>query len=400
MPDAPGALLDLLVRFPDGRSAQLPAAITISAPGAAAQDSPSVSKPTNDAAAFRKFDLYADRITRWNVHDHINLLNIYPSFLNSDALLVTRSAGDTMGLFRSKPHDGINFNCGCRGSPSYVGYTVAPPQYATSIGILSMASGVFNGTGEFNDYNVPTLSLTWTFADGDSASQTVRVGKHVRNFRSGGPPQDCGGPQPFYAVPPDSLAAVLYTGPVPVPNWQPGEVYYDAQELPLDPVNRPKKVAALRIAAVDHENWCAPRGIWFSTEHYLYGFSIWPNFRVTNPQAQPVVHQSQNTGKDHGGYLFGNTVVGTRRTTNTTACQVASAAMAYTYADFDCTVDSLNAFLQRSRGYEPDAVALVKFVSPLGDVIRYRALGGTKLKVDNTFVVEHGMTPIHWRPIR
>ena len=62
--------------------------------------------------------------------------------------------------------------------------------------MLTMAKGVFNGTGEFNDYNVPTLNLVWTFAGGDSASQTVRVGKHVRNWRSDAP-VDCNGPQPY-----------------------------------------------------------------------------------------------------------------------------------------------------------------------------------------------------------
>ena len=61
-PDSPGGLLDLLVRLPDGRTAQLPAAIAVSAPMATAQASPSLSKPTNDAAAFRTFDLYADRV--------------------------------------------------------------------------------------------------------------------------------------------------------------------------------------------------------------------------------------------------------------------------------------------------------------------------------------------------
>ncbi|HEY2954483.1 MAG TPA: hypothetical protein VGK89_04470 [Candidatus Eisenbacteria bacterium] len=387
-PDSPGALLDVLVRLPDGRGAQMPAAVTIAASPSSAQAGESFSKPTNDAAAFRKFDLYADRITRWNVTDHWAYVNrdIYPSSLDSDALLVTRSVTDTMALFRSKPYDGIDFNCGCLGYPSYVGYAVTPPQYATSIGMLSMAKGVFNGTGDFNDYNVPTLRLTWTFADGDSASQTVRVGKHVRNWISGS--QDCGSPQPYYVVPPDSLATVLYTGPLPPP-WPPGDAYYDVAELPLAPENRPRKLSALRIDAVDHVDYCGASSL--STEHFLYGFSIWPNFRVLNSQGQPVQRQSQFTDKDHGGYLHGSTVVGSRRTTNFTACQVASMAMAYTYAGFPCTVDSLNVFLQRAKGYEPDRVADVTSVSPSGDVISYTATGGTALKVNDTFVVEHGM---------
>ena len=391
-PDSPGALLDLVVRLPDGRRSLLPTAISIAASPATAQANPSLSKPTNDTAAFRRFDLNADRVASVNVHDHWSQFNqnIYPSSLDSDALLVTRSATDTMGLFKSKPYDGIDFNCGCQGYPSYVDYAVTPPQYATSIGLLSMAKGVFNGTGEFNDYNEPVLRLRWTFADGDTdtAGQTIRVGKHVRNWRSDAP-LDCNGSQPYYVLPPDSLAAVLYTGPLPPP-WTPGDAYYDAAELPLAPGNRSKRLASLRIAAVGHTDNCSD-GRHLYTEHFLYGVSIWPNFRVANSQGQPVMRQSQNTNQPHGGYLYGNAAVGTRRTTDVTACQVASMAMAYTFAGFPCTVDSLNAFLQRSKGYEPDAVAYANFVSPSGDVIHYKALGGTKLRVNNTFLVEHGV---------
>jgi hypothetical protein len=200
---------------------------------------------------------------------------------------------------------------------------------------------------------------------------------------------ECGGPQPYYVQLPDSLATELYAGPLPSPPWTPGEAYYDAVELALAPENRSKKVAALRIAAVDHVDHCG--GLYFGTEHFLYGFSIWPDFRVANSQGQPVVRKPQSTGEDHGGYLYGNTPVGTRRKTDATACQVASMAMAYTYAGFNCTVDSLNVYLRRSRGYEPDCVAVVTFVSPSGDAIRYTAAGKTKLTLGDTYVVEHGM---------
>jgi len=61
-PDSPGALLDLLVRLPDGRSVQLPAAITIAASPATARIEPLLNRPTNDTAAFRRFDLNADRV--------------------------------------------------------------------------------------------------------------------------------------------------------------------------------------------------------------------------------------------------------------------------------------------------------------------------------------------------
>jgi hypothetical protein len=185
------------------------------------------------------------------------------------------------------------------------------------------------------------------------------------------------------------LATELWSGALPSPPWTSGDAYYDAAELPLAPGNRSKRLAALRIAAVGHTDNCSD-GRHLYTEHFLYGLSIWPNFRVTNAQGQPVVRKSQTTGHDHGGYLFGNDPVGTRRTTNRTACQVASMAMAYTYAGFDCTVDSLNAFLQRTKGYEPALVAIVSFVSPSGDLLGFTPTGKDSLEVGDTFLVEHG----------
>jgi len=385
-PDSPGALLDLVVRLPDGRSYQLPAAITIAAPAALAKIKSSLSRPTNDTSAFLRFDLNAHRIASVNVHDHFDL-GVYPDRLESDILLVRRSVGDTMGLFKSMPHDGIDFNCGCQGNPSYVDYAITPPQYATSIGLLSMASGAFNGTGAFNDYNEPALRLRWTFADGDTgtAGQTIRIGKHVRNWRSGS--RDCNGSQPYYVLPPDSLSALVDSLSLPSPPWEAGTAYYDAQELPLAPQYRSKRLAALRIAAVDREDNCG--NLLFSTEHFLYGFSIWPNFRIADSQGQPLVRKSQTTGDLHGGYLYGTVPVGTRRTTDVTACQVASMAMCYSFAGFPCTVDSLNAFLQRSDGYLPDNVAYVKYVSPSGDSVYFSQLGGVKLRANDTFLVEH-----------
>lgn len=120
---------------------------------------------------------------------------------------------------------------------------------------------------------------------------------------------------------------------------------------------------------------------------------MWPEFQVANAQGDTLVRQSQFTNRAHGGYLFGSQPIGTRRTTNKTACQVASMAMCYTYAGFPCTVDSLNAHLQRSQGYKPSEVCIVTWVSPTGDTIRYRpyAPDGTLLDQPlDEFLVERG----------
>lgn len=118
--------------------------------------------------------------------------------------------------------------------------------------------------------------------------------------------------------------------------------------------------------------------------------STWPDFEVRDSLGESVVRQSQFTNVPHGGYMFGGAPVGTRRTTNKTACQIASQAMCYTYAGFATTVNGLNTYLQQNRGYQPDLVAIVSSVSPTGDAISYTATGDTRLNVGDRFLVEHG----------
>ncbi|MBI5708842.1 MAG: hypothetical protein HZC42_00815 [Candidatus Eisenbacteria bacterium] len=338
--------------------------------------------PTNDAAAFRTFDLYADRTAAVNVVDHVNVSG-YPSYLVSNSLLVTRTPGssDTVALFNSEPHDGVYFEVNGSHPQSYVEYAVTPPQFATSLGFLAMGVIVFNGTGAFNDFGKPLLRATVTYADGDTAIRTLHVGNHVREYLDSD--FSCNFVNiPLYTTrPSDPLSGYIY---------EDGTYFYDVQEQLLPQSKRSKRAVSIRIDGVVLDHFCSTWVPHIYAGSDLFGVSLWPNFAVRNALNQPVVRQSQVTGRDHGGYLFGSTVVGTRRRTDRTACQVASQAMSYTYAGFACTVDSLNAHLQRSRGYEPDRVAVVTFVSPSGDAIRYTAAGQSKLNVDDEFLVEHG----------
>src|SRR5688572_10476282 len=126
--------------------------------------------PSDDAAGFRRLDLYGDRIGAVNVLDHRNISG-YPGVLNNDFLLVTRTPGsiDTVSLFNSEPYDGIYFEVSGSASQSYVEYAITPPQYATSLGFLANGVNIYNSTGAFNDFGKALMRATVTYTDGDTA---------------------------------------------------------------------------------------------------------------------------------------------------------------------------------------------------------------------------------------
>jgi hypothetical protein len=342
--------------------------------------------PTNNAAAFKTFGLYSDRTSSGNTSDHLNFAG-YPSFLASPPpLLVMRpipGSPDTMALFNSFAKDATQFMVNATQTESFSTYTVSPPQFATSLGSLLMGVSIYNGSGAFADFGKQLATATVTYVDGDTTIARLNVGTFVRDYFDSGPSTCSGVSQPLYTTrPTDPLTAYIYES---------GGNYFDAQESLLPKSKRSKRIASIRIESTLLSRICGPPFPFTIYSGSLFsGFSIWPNFTIVNASLQPVVRLSQFTGVAHGGYMFAGQPVGTRRLTNATACQVASMAMTYTYAGFNCTVNALNTYLQQNRGYEPEQVAIVKFVSPTGDAIRFTATGKSKLNVDNTFVVEHG----------
>ena len=170
------------------------------------------------------------------------------------------------------------------------------------------------------------------------------------------------------------------------------DYHHDLQETRLPVAKRNKRLASVEFLAEP-----LPRNPSGGCPQYygtsaLSGVAVWPEFEVTDAEGDTVVRLSQNTNQPHGGYLFGSAVVGSRRSTSATACQVASMAMCYGSAGFDCPVDSLNAHLQRNKGYEPSEVAIVTWVSSTGDTIRYTPYtkDGTQLTIGDRFLVERG----------
>lgn len=341
--------------------------------------------PTNDAAAFRMFHLYAERTASLNTIDHLNFF-AYPSSLASPPpLLVTRptpGSGDSVALFNSFAKDAIYFEVNVGPTQSYSAYAVTPTQFATSLGTLLMGVNIYNGTGAFADFGKPLATATITYADGDTTIARLNVGTYVRDYFDSGS-LTCGpSSHPLYTTrPTDARSAYIY---------ETSGNYLDAQEFLLPKSKRSKRISSIRFDGVLLDHFCSTFVPHVYGGSRLAGFSIWPDFSIVNASSQPVVRQSQFTNVDHGGYMFGGIPVGTRRTTNVTACQVASQAMAYTYAGFATTVNDINTYLQQNQGYQPDQVAIVTFVSPTGDAIRYTATGGTKLNVGDRFLVEHG----------
>ena len=267
-------------------------------------------------------------------------------------------------------------------------YTFPPNTYANRIGAIVTADDWTNPT----ESTLPILIASFTFQDGrtwgtgtlydvsSGLGYPFLLYYRVRDWSD----QVVPGDPNFVAQP---LNPAVFPLCAQASNGGVGNVYSDLQTFFIPDTLRNTALQTVTFAshttAFDSMHVTSAHGL-------VTGLTVWPQFAIASNDAQPVVRQSQQTGLPHGGYLHGSTIVGTRRATNVTACQVASLAMAYTYAGVPCTVDSLNAHLQRHRGYDPDPVAHITFVSPSGDVVRYTQTGATKLNVGDEFLVEHG----------
>lgn len=379
VPNIPGKSLDVIVRLPDGRQGRLADGVTVGELPAGALAATTWYRPTNDSAAFRVFDIYADRTAAVGSYDHFTG-SVYPSYLHNDNLLVTRSPTDTVALFNSDANDGTILYVFPGHPESWVEYTLSQPRRMTSVGLLTMGRDLYNGSGDFADLGKPWASVLATFADGDTAGVRLRAGTHLRNWGTG---TACGGQPLFTGVPTDTLTAVIYSGAE-------GR-YYDAQEVRLPTEKWSKKLSKLRVSCIQNVHACT-----FGPEYTgvrYHGLAAWPEFGVTNGSGQGVVREPQETGTAHGGYLYGGVAVGTRRLTDETACQVASMAMNFAFYGVPCTVTQLNAYLRSHQGYQPDPVAVVTRVSVTGDTIEFSGPAksdGVNWKDGDQFLVERG----------
>ena len=283
--------------------------------------------PSNAAAGYTLLDLYSNRLNSAGINDNINL-SVYPAYLTSPSLLVTRSSTDTVGLFNSQPNRAVNFEANGGTPASYVTFLITLPQYATSIGTLSMGYELFNGTGGFADCGKPLLRTVVTYADGDSATSTLSVCSQLRDWANAGPAFCPDAQPPAISPPTDPLAGVVYQ------QASPG-FYYDVQELRLPPQKRNKRVSTLRVQGVLLDHLCSISVPHLYAGSYLCGLSLWPNFSVVNRAGQSIAPQFQNDGSwantPYGGYLYGGSPVGSWRFMKNTGCFVSCLSMLNNY---------------------------------------------------------------------
>lgn len=358
------------------------AVVVVGLLGLCGQVRPALSAtPSNAAAAFRQVPLTSPSGgTGYATGGHLT----WPTFLDS---LRIRAIGGTDSIqIKSTRTQGVTI--GLNGS---VAYALPPKTFANRVGAIVTA----NDWDDNTETGFPVLTASFTFSDGrtwgdgtlfdvsSSRGYPFLLGFRVRNWSDQVVPGD-----PYFVAQPPNPA--VFTLCAQASNGGVGDVFSDVQTFSIPDTLR--NTALQTVTFASHTTAFDSTHITSATA-LVSGLVLWPHFKVANTQGDTVARQSQATGAAHGGYLFGSQPVGTRRTTNKTACQVASMAMCYTYAGFPCTVDSLNAHLQRRRGYLPSDVCIVTWVSPTGDTIRYRpyTVDDTRLvPPDDEFLIERG----------
>ena len=344
---------------------------------------PSLPRPSNATAGIRMLDLHADQTLAVNV---VNFSLPYPTSLTSDSLLVTRPAlSDTMALFRSRPANSIEFNGGLANSPSFVDYKVAPPQYTTSIGLMQMAEKATSGPAGYNDYDVPIVRVRALYSDGDSSVVQLKVGRQIRNYKTGTISCPLGPILQFYTqFPDDPLTALIYDG---------SGMFLDAQEVPLAPSKRTSKLQSIRISELPIiYTGCSMTGT-TAAQSILNGISVWPSFEITNRHDQGVQLQKQSGAygmQAYGGYVLRDTLFGAHGTIGSSGCFLSCMAMANTYFGNAVTVPELDKYLALNKGYSPTTVVTLDHVNGQdpGSTVSWTVKGDKTLVLGDTILVE------------
>jgi hypothetical protein len=339
------------------------------------------SRPSNADTAFRQVPLSAPSGGHGYALNAGHLAE-WPALLDSSSLVRAIGGLDSV-LIASSRSKGVSISL-----DGAVTYTLPPNTYANRVGTIITAND-----GQPWDGGLPMLSASFSFSDGrrwgsGTVSDVQFGGGHpfslsnsVRNWSDQVAPSFPG----MVAFPFAPGIAQLYAGPA---QSGPGNVFSDVQTFSI-----PDTLRSAALSSVTFTSYSVVPGLYTtSTTGMISGFVVWPQFKVANANGDTLARKSQVTNRLHGGYLYGSAPVGTRRSTNLTACQVASLAMCYEFAGFSCNVDSLNAHLQRHHGYSPSDVAIVTDVSPTGDEIRFKPYSpdGTQLRANDLILVEKG----------
>jgi len=346
-----------------------------------------VNQPTDAANPFRKINLHS-RIADRNVSDGVDV-PAYPASVDSSSLLVLRSSGDSVALFNSTPHNGIGLSSLLpeRFISGFAQFSLGAR--ATSAGLLTVGSVVTNGPGPWADFGKTLQWIVAYYANGDSATDSLIVGKHIRNFQSG--TVGCSDPYPTYTtLPTDTLHGEVWSG------TQDGTQYfYDVQEMRLPISKRGRTITSIEVRAdsINHDPGCA-----VLATSAVFGLSLWNKFAILSPSNAAVVLQRQNDavwGSDlYGGYTYNSSVVGGDRTISALGCLLACMSMANQYYGVPCTARTLNQWLQgHLGGYGGMPVASIKHIDgtgAIGDTVRFRLKGDAIKKRGPSFLIERG----------
>jgi FlgD Ig-like domain len=364
-------LYDLVVTLPDSSSTVAPDAVTVQSE---AEATSTVNRPTDDANAYTRINIH-NHIARWYPYETDIGVFGYPSYLNTDNLLVAPTVTDTVGLFMSFSENGVALYYPLQ-QMGFVRYS-ASNRTASSIGLLSMAADAING-GANDDTNRPFLTVMTHHANGDSMLTHLRVARHMRNQFSG--TSGCG---TYYATAPDdSLCHEVFSGP-----RFDDECFYDEQEIRIPKAKRGSPVDYVEVRS----DSTPPGGTCPQRTTYLFGLSMWNRYRVANQAGEGVGLQLQSDWSDrYGGYYEPTgTLVGDDRDIATLGCLLTSICIVHGFYGISVTPGVLNDWLQhRKNGYGRAQVAEVTALGS-NDTLSFN-WGGPK-KHGPTFLIERGL---------
>ena len=326
------------------------------------------ARPSNDASAFQKFSLYADRSASAGTTDHVNL-SVYPAALNDTAYMVLHTVGsvtDTVALLNNQPYDATGMEVNAATPASYAEFAVVPPRLATSVAVSVNAYFVFAGFDQFDDFLKPLVTVTVTYEDNSTWPATLNVDQHVRGWVQSN--VTCGTTTIFPAtgLPYDALVVPLFAS---------GGHYLDMQEFRLPRV--PKKITKIRVEAIGLDHFCSTFVPHIYAGYRLHAVSLWPRFDLQSRTGASIVPQYQIGSSyetdAYGGYLdpVTSAIVGSYHTVGGYGCFLADLAMALTYVRTSITVPALNAAMQMNQGFEAEFVCNITGVSgqSVGDTV-------------------------------
>ena len=358
----------------------LSAALTFAVHG---QSAAQALRPSNADTAFTQIPLLTPSAGTGYVADVGHAT--WPSLLDNSALIRAIGGGDSVLIASTRTH---GVSVGLNGT---VTYTLPPGTYANRVGAIVTA----NDWTDPDETGFPVLTASFLFADGrtwgDGSMYDVSSGlgypfllhNRVRNWSDQVVPGN-----PFFVAQP--LNAAVFQLCAQASNGGVGSVFSDLQTFSIPDTLRNTPLQTITFAS--HDTTFDGTHVTSSTA-LVSGCAVWPQFKVTNAQADTVVLQQQTAAWDmnsYGGYAYNDTLVGQHRTIGEFGCLLTCLSMVNTFCGVATTPDSLNAYLQ----HRPDASgftwrAVTRISSVVGSDVTFEIVDTTST-IGPTFLIEDG----------